>query len=371
MTNRLDWLDALRGWAVLGVVTVHAGQAVQCTGITHKITAAGQYGVQLFFIVSALTISLTYESHLREFGKSFRSQFAWFIKRYFRIAPLYYLAAIYYPLEQYAIHAAGYHYYAITISPGNLAANFLFVHTWIPAANGSVVPGGWSIGVEMFFYLLVPLIWSVAPVKRRIILLAVGAIASLLVTILAVKLTTGSYFVPESSFFYFWFPSQAPVIAIGLIFYFLYGPILRQPRSTNSARLCLVGFMVCLLLALYCGTLGKAAPVLSPTILAISFVLLILGLHGWVMNCAVNKFAIALGKISYSVYIFHFSILDCIRPAMRLTHTDRFGALALLPVLAATLLLTCGLACFSKRIIEDPSIAFGHRLSRSVATGSR
>jgi len=51
--NRLDWLDALRGWAVLGVVMVHSGQAAHSTGITQQISAAGQYGVQLFFLISA------------------------------------------------------------------------------------------------------------------------------------------------------------------------------------------------------------------------------------------------------------------------------------------------------------------------------
>ena len=58
--GRLDWLDALRGLAVLAVVLVHTGQSLHLEpGVLQKISAAGQYGVQLFFIVSALTISIT------------------------------------------------------------------------------------------------------------------------------------------------------------------------------------------------------------------------------------------------------------------------------------------------------------------------
>jgi len=49
--NRLDWLDALRGWAV-GVVMVHSGQAARSAGIAQQISAAGQYGVQLFFLLA-------------------------------------------------------------------------------------------------------------------------------------------------------------------------------------------------------------------------------------------------------------------------------------------------------------------------------
>jgi len=79
--NRLDWLDALRGWAVLGV-------------------AAVQYAVQLFFFISALTISITYEAHIAKFGKTFRAQFSWFLKRFFRIDPLYYIAPCFYTFER-------------------------------------------------------------------------------------------------------------------------------------------------------------------------------------------------------------------------------------------------------------------------------
>ena len=50
--NRLDWLDALRGWAVLGVVMVHSGQAARSAGIAQQISAAGKYGVQLFFLLA-------------------------------------------------------------------------------------------------------------------------------------------------------------------------------------------------------------------------------------------------------------------------------------------------------------------------------
>src|ERR1700737_2086167 len=37
-------------------------------------------------------------------------------------------------------------------------ANVRFAHSWFPGAENSVVGGGWSIGDEMSFYLLVPLI---------------------------------------------------------------------------------------------------------------------------------------------------------------------------------------------------------------------
>ncbi len=366
-STRLDWLDALRGWAVLGVVIVHSGEAAHSSGYVGKIASSGQYGVQLFFLVSALTISLTYESHIRQFGRSVRSQFAWLIKRFFRIAPLYYFAAIFYPIEQYAIHVASHHRYGSTVAIPAILANLLFLHTWIPSANNCVVPGGWSIGVEMFFYTLVPFVWMIVPVRRRVVFLGLSAVAFLAVTTLVSKLSTGSFYVVNNSYLYFWFPAQAPVIILGLIFYFLHGPKLYAPRTYGAAAISLGGFLLCLPVALYFGTADEAAPILAPTILAFAFILLILGMHGWVKGVIVNRYAILLGKISFSVYIFHFVVLDFIRAIFQIAHFDRFGPLTLLPVLATVLVLTSIIALVSKRVVEDPSIAYGHNLSRSVA----
>lgn len=41
--NGLEWLDALRGWAVFGVVLVHSGQSAHATGLTLAASSAGRY----------------------------------------------------------------------------------------------------------------------------------------------------------------------------------------------------------------------------------------------------------------------------------------------------------------------------------------
>jgi len=366
--GRLAWLDALRGWAVLGVVMVHSGQAAHSTGIIEKISAAGQYGVQLFFLVSALTISMTYNSHVLEFGTSVRSQIAWFTKRFFRIAPLYYFAALFYPIEQYGVFVLSHRRYGSIVHVTDIIANLLFIHTWVPSANNSVVPGGWSIGVEMFFYALVPFCWLLLPIRRRIKLLGVGAIAFLAITELVCKMSTGSYYVADNSYFYYWFPTEAPVLILGLMFYFLYGSRLHESLSPRLSMSCFGGFLISLVVGLYVGIWKEIAPVAAPAILVVSFILLILSLHGWLKYIVVNKFAIFLGKISFSVYIFHFVVLDFIRVLFQVFRYVPSGPLTLLGVLVSTVVLTCGIGLLSKRIIEDPAIRYGHLLSRSIAS---
>jgi peptidoglycan/LPS O-acetylase OafA/YrhL len=365
-SRRIDWLDALRGWAVAGVLMVHSMGVAHSSGVAEKIGAAGQYGVQLFFVVSALTISMTYDSHVRRYGRSLHSQFAWLTKRYFRIAPLYSLAAIFYPAEKYAMYVLSHHEYGWTFSVRDICANLLFVHTWVPSANNSVVPGGWSIGVEMFFYLLVPFIWLIASIRLRIGVLLLSAALFLLTTLVVNKACTGSFYVVNNSYLYYWFPTQAPTIFIGLLFYFLNGDRLSKPVGRGAAYACFAAFVLLTAAALYAGAEGGIAPFLAPAILGVAFVLLILSLQGWMRKVVANPVAAYLGRISFSMYILHFVVLDVVLYVIFKWHIHRSPEWTLIPVFLITLVLTSLLALASKKVIEDPGIAFGHRLSKTM-----
>jgi peptidoglycan/LPS O-acetylase OafA/YrhL len=132
---------------------VHSGQFVHgFTGTLLKLSQLGQYGVQLFFIISALTIYLTLHSHLLKNGETIKS---WYVRRFFRIAPLYYVAIAAYALD-HAIERRVVKIYDGGLDPRAILANIGFVHGLIPLGNNNVVPGGWSIGVEMSFYLFAP-----------------------------------------------------------------------------------------------------------------------------------------------------------------------------------------------------------------------
>lgn len=351
---------------MLAVVCVHVGPVAHVSGFASSVSSAGQYGVQLFFVVSALTISLTYESHIARNGKHFKSQAAWLLKRFFRIAPLYYLAAILYPVEQYAIYRASHQRYGSVAHIPEIAANLLFLHTWIPSANNSVVPGGWSIGVEMFFYLLVPLIWLVrAGWVRTAVLGAMGA-AGIAVTLMTCQFWTGSAYVPNDTYLYYWFPAQAPVIVVGLILYSVARERLWTATTDRWGWLYFAGFLASLFPALALGTTDELAPVIAPIVFAAGFALLVLSLRSRFRTLVVNRTAVELGRISFSVYIFHFLVLDCIRALIQKGHVDRTGAWMFPVVLAVALLITSGIALASKRYVEDPGIRLGHRLSEAL-----
>ena len=73
--------------------------------------------------------------------------------------------------------------------------------------------------------------------------------------------------------------------------------------------------------------------------------------------------------LSFSVYIFHFFILDIIMTVLLSFNFEQIwlSTLLLLPIFFVTVVLTSGIAFISKRIIEDPAITYGHKLSQSIA----
>jgi peptidoglycan/LPS O-acetylase OafA/YrhL len=354
LTGRLEWLDAMRGLAILGVVAVHSGQAANATtGFVYWFSSTGQYGVQLFFIVSAITISLSYNSHIKSVGNQVRHALPWLTKRFFRIAPLYYLAIVLYAAEQL---------YVRDVPPDvfNIIANVAFLHTWIPRANNTVVPGGWSIGVEMFFYLLVPLIWKLP--RRNFSLLTIAAIA-LVLSHIARYAAHRSLTIENNSFLYLWFPTQLPVTAIGLVFYSLVIER-REPVSVSAAAFSFIVLFTC---GSALGTGLLIAPGVAPTIFGLTFSALIASLKGRRNRILVNTATILLGRVSYSVYIFHFIILDAIKELLsRSGYVPDGSAVAFAGIYVSTLLVVSLVALASKWIIEDPGIRLGHKLSAAL-----
>ena len=169
------YLDALRGWAILMVMLVHVGVQLTASAGGHplvalrpwvaKICTYSQHGVQLFFVVSA--ISLTFSALSRD--KLDIRAFA--VRRFLRIAPMFYLAVVFYLLRD---GWAPREWAPYGVDGVDVAATFGFVNLWRDTAVNSVVPGDWSIGAEMNFYLLLPFVLWIA---RRSFKALVGLVA--------------------------------------------------------------------------------------------------------------------------------------------------------------------------------------------------
>src|SRR5690606_37748745 len=124
MSKKYAYIDALRGLAVLGVILVHCGQRADLLPWIRSITDQGARGVQLFFILSALTLFLSME-HRSSAGKIEKKEY-FFIRRFFRIAPMFYVAAFFYTVSEFAFARLGIGADTEPFNLLNFASTFLF-----------------------------------------------------------------------------------------------------------------------------------------------------------------------------------------------------------------------------------------------------
>ena len=364
--DRMDWPDALRGWAILGVMMVHCSQIFpDLVGPVRVMADGGQYGVQLFFIVSALTICLTYGRAVGDNPMPVVETLGWYARRFFRIAPLYYYGVGLYALIFYGMTHLGSH---LEIpSPVAYLCNLLFIHTWVPVAQNDVVPGGWSIGVEMFFYGVVPFVFLKLDRPVWLIAAFIGVILCAEVGAGALREAVDP---DEADFLYYWFPTQLPVFLAGMILYRLAGDRLWRNRTLGDRveLVCALAFVPLIVLGLYLGNYAYFDTILSAPIFGIAFCCLVVMAKGRLGKVLVNFVTMTLGRVSYSVYINHFIFIFLIRAISK--RTDWLAGIAPPVKLAGAFLcvsvLAFVLSLLTYRLIEAPGIAFGRRWAKAI-----
>lgn len=315
----------------------------------------GARGVQLFFITSALTLSLSWNLRRTQETSSVRN---FYLRRFFRIAPMFYVAISFYSI----LYGFSPRYWAPNgIEWWFLPLTVLFVNGYFPQTITSVVPGGWSIAVEMNFYLVLPLILRYLTTWKSVTAFFVFTMTLSLVARVAFRHAFGPYFPADqqylvSSFTFFNFFAQLPIFSAGLII----ASLLKNPAALKR-------------LVAYAGLSMALAVVISWALhfppysvdnyifigmgLAIFAGLLALYPNGWL----VNEVIVRIGKISFSMYLTQFAVIGFFS---RFGFTARFPSgdlscgLYYLIVVAAT----ASVSYVFYRTIETPGIHLGKRL---------
>jgi peptidoglycan/LPS O-acetylase OafA/YrhL len=362
ISTKYDYIDAIRCFAILGVVFVHSSQWIAPTSsILSKIAIQGARGVQLFYIASALTLFLSMAS--RKERKEERLISGFFIRRFFRIAPAFYLAIIAYTAydrfspRYWAPNGIEWWYVALTA---------FFVHGWHPETITSVVPGAWSIAVEMTFYLFVPYLFSkLDGIRITFFAIFLSLIFSRISSAFIVYLLSPYYSNAQqylvSEFSFLWFFSQLPIFLLGVLLYHL---IKRYPQENKRTSLILLLFSLFLFLAfLNASTFYGLLP--QHFLYGISFVVFCLSLYysPWIL--LVNSFTVLVGRLSFSIYLTHFMIINMMRHifADGFILNGNFGfVLAFLLVL---FLSTC-ISYVIYNVIESPGINLGKYIIKAL-----
>jgi peptidoglycan/LPS O-acetylase OafA/YrhL len=166
--GNLPGLYGLRAIAALMIVFFHLAPNVQVPDSFSIIKTHFGLGVPLFFVLSGF--SLMYSTS-RYVGRDGWVQI-YLIKRFFRIAPLFYAMITFFTV--YNIFVWG-----LQPAPAPIIINVLFLHNLVPGYHESIVWAGWTLGVEMLFYALFPiLLLTVTNFRRGLLLLVLSVLAS-------------------------------------------------------------------------------------------------------------------------------------------------------------------------------------------------
>ena len=211
--RRFSYIDALRGYAILMVIAVHTSQVFpDLPKSLSTILNQGARGVQLFFVTSALTLSMSWVSRKE-------SALAFYSRRFFRIAPMFWLAIPFFVW----LDGTGRTLYAPEgIGVRHIAMTAMFVHGLWPDTITSVVPGGWSVADEVIFYALFPVMvpallqasWR-SLIIVMVIAVVLGAQVSRLLDGFSDLLPTSAQGV-AGEYFSLWFPRQLPCFIFGV-----------------------------------------------------------------------------------------------------------------------------------------------------------
>ncbi|POY37835.1 hypothetical protein C3K47_04695 [Solitalea longa] len=152
--QRIYSLDTVRGISALLIVFYHVSvwqHRSLVDGGTYFTQKLGLYMVELFYMLSGVSMGYTYFEKFNSLKVADLKIF--FLKRYFRIAPLYFLLC----LLSIWVYSRVFNLDLLI----SLLANFTLLFG-IVDPQLSLITGGWSIGVEFFFYLFFPfmIFWS-------------------------------------------------------------------------------------------------------------------------------------------------------------------------------------------------------------------
>jgi len=349
--GRFAYIDSLRAIAAILVLWTHVSESFLSVGPStqqsrwvyewaHGIDV-GRIGVVAFFAISGFvvpfSIRIGHPYAVREF----------LLKRFLRLYPAYWLSMLLGLVAIFWIWGRQFAWSNVLVNLTILESVFN-----VPAVIGLY----WTLAVEFVFYLCcVALVLTGSIANYRRIGVLVVALMAIHVGIIALR-QFASFHVDYTKALW---PMHIAIMLWGTV----YRASIDGTRMDAIARTCLWGAL-CFMLVVY--------PVLFTRMFGFPLKFTLpysLGILLFVLGTTVLRMTFKplpwLGKISYSLYLFHpivFVLLWWVLvrvPATSWLRTQHLGSYVVVVALATVLL-----AALVYRFVEAPSIALGQRLTR-------
>jgi len=329
-------------------------------------SAIATFAVPGFFVVSGYLIGgILYDTKDREgFFKVFYS------RRILRVFPVYYLTLLAITLVDL--------YHGVPLN-GNFWAHYFYIQNLLPNyATLHTAPTNqtvhlWSLAVEEQFYFLWPLVVWFFPTRRKLLGITGAFIAACFIIRIA-----SPWLHMSIEHIYLSTPTRVDAILLGVILAIVRHDRIYERYLPFAKYVAVIGFSIAVARAIWTGS-GWTFDYLDVVlffpcvdITCVSLVMAVMEKDSWLCRVCSKRWACWLGKLSYSLYVFHFTYIMWFQKTLipRLTahmpHTIAvFGSAAL------ALGLTLTLSMLSYRFIEGPIANFKMGLKYGPARKSR
>jgi len=373
----IDVLDGLRGIAILMVVWWHiwlfSWLSPYFSLFGKKFSAivlpgTGLMGVELFFFISGFVLFYPYARHLFEGAPlPTLTQFAY--RRFIKIVPSYVIALF------GALLLVWHEFASVREAIWQVVAHLLFIHTfWITTwvgVNGVL----WSLGIEVQFYLLFPLIcWLFR--RHPLITYLSMVIVSMTYRLFAARCCVADYVIMGQ------LPAYLDLFASGMLACWVYVAIrsragLQRVRWLSTLVALGAGIGVYAMLSALVTHLYPAIGEWSAeyakwqaanrqnfgALLGVFTVASCLA-YPWWRGLIANRITVFFGIISYNLYLWHQAVLEYMlkhripAPWLPDLHADEYWKWR---YVGLGLAVTIGIATFITYAIERPLLKRGFR----------
>lgn len=271
---RVNGFDFLRGTCALMVALYHM---LSWSGVA-EFYSWGLFGVYVFFALSGASLVVAYRDR---FARGMPAS-EFLLYRFVRLAPLFLMVLA------LSVHSTG---------EKNLLQTATLLFGLADPGSRSLVTGGWSIGVEFVFYLMFPLLLSLALCPARY---WIGALLAVVQLVFVNEVIAGDL---RSN----WVAYTQP---LAFIAYFYIGCLigaraLEGAGSTGGTALC-----VACVAGILIGTADSQAATLTGLRGVLLFILVLTSVHYSVGLRVPAWLAVFMGEISYGTYLMHPLIFE-------------------------------------------------------------
>ena len=336
---RIEQLTFTRFLAALIIVVYHF--AIDIPPFTHPSVSFlfSSVGVSYFFVLSGFVMVIAYSKSGRTINP-----IVYFKNRFARVYPVYLIALLLSILTMWICF--------IPIDATAVGLNVVMLQSWFPKYPMLINRAGWTLSVEMLFYLSFPFLFNQIYSRYKLTSIAIGILLFWLISQMLSSYLQASQ----------WITNGEP-INHNLLFYFplmhfnqflignLFGMILLHTHDRFSRNWDL---LLIVLLALTAALLKYPVPDANYhngfLAMLFGFIILIISLNnGLISRVSSRKAFVFLGEISFGIYVLQIPIHEAFYKITKPFYQNHYNAFFFVYLVV---LIIC--SALSYRFIETP-----------------